>query len=548
MAGHSHLTRRGSTYYFRRRVPLALRRAFPFEAWIESLHTTDFEEAKRLVRARSVEIDNRITAALAEGNSTPSPPLRPDEAASLAKLWLKERLDADAEWRLTGGPDWHRNQGTVLLEKAAAARCQLAKGLWRCVGGDADEVLAKAGRFYGKEDPSRRLMAGQLLEAQVAYFDAVEARQQGAVVKAPDASPLPLSAPSGQPSGRTVDDLITAYTADKATAHGEGVVMKRYRHIFAALRELLGPQRVVSTLTRADGRAVRDFLATVPKHAGKKYPKLSLREAVAAGARDEAPKLVPKTVASYMQNLNAMMNWAAAEEWIERNPFSGLVGRAESQAERRGYTADELDRLFVSLIPLKGLTPWQFWLPALALYTGARLNELAQLRVEDVVEVEGTPCIRISPYTAEGLQSGDKRVKTAGSKRTVPLHADLVALGFVEFARGRGKGPARIFYELPEGPNGGYSHEASRWFGKHLGRTGVKRPGLVFHSFRHTFRDAARDGGVPDPVAEALGGWSSRKVSDQYGSRTRIKPFKSAVDALDYGGFSLLKVAGAHPA
>lgn len=547
MAGHSHLTRRGSTYYFRRRVPLALRRAFPFEAWIESLHTTDFEEAKRLVRARSVEIDNRITAALAEGSSTPSPPLRPDEAASLATLWLKERLDADAEWRLTSGPDWHRNQGTVLLEKAAAARCQLAKGLWRCVGGDADEVLAKAGRFYGKEDPSRRLMAGQLLEAQVAYFDAVEARQQGAVVKAPEASPLPLRAPSGQPSGRTVDDLITAYTADKAKAHGEGVVMKRYRHIFAALRELLGPQRVVSTLTRADGRAVRDFLATVPKHAGKKYPKLSLKEAVAAGERDAAPKLVPKTVASYMQNLNAMINWAAAEEWIERNPFSGLVGKAESLAERRGYTANELERLFATLIPFKGETPWRFWLPALALYTGARLNELAQLRVEDVIEVDGTPCIHISPYTAEGVQSADKRVKTAGSKRTVPLHADLVALGFVTFARGRGKGPERIFHELREGPHGGYSHEASRWFGKYLTRLGLKLPGLVFHSFRHTFRDAARDGGVPDPVAEALGGWKSRKVSDQYGSRARIKPFKSAVDALDYGEFSLLKVVAAHP-
>lgn len=548
VAGQTHLHRRGGTYYFRRRVPKALRYAFPFDAWVESLHTTDFEEAKRLVRVRSVEIDTRIRAAEAQAVGVTFPPLRPDEAAGLAAAWLRERLNEDEEARLAGGSSWYRNQEVVLLEKAATAKCQLAKGLWRCVGKDADEALAKVGRFYAKEDPSRRLMGGELLKAQVAYYEAVEARQRGKLVEAPAVPRMPLSAPSGPLSGHTVGDLITAYTADKRKTHGEAWVTKRYGHIFRALGEILAEDKPLASLTRADGRAVRDFLSTIPQHAGKRYPKLSLREAAAAAERDGSPTLAPKSVASYLQNLNAMMNWAVAEDWLARNPLSGLVGKAEARTERQTYTPKELRSLFTSLLPYREALPWRFWIPALGLYTGARLNELAQLRVEDVVEVASVVCIRISPYTAEGRQSDDKRVKTKGSKRTVPLHPELIAAGFVEWARERGKPQERVFHELPKGPNGGYSHEASRWYAKHLKAAGLHRPGLVFHSLRHTFRDAARDGGVTKEVAEALGGWSNSAVSERYGDRGRVRLLSDAVAKLDFGGFSLAEVASAPPA
>ena len=548
MAGYSHLHRRGSTYYFRRRVPKALRHAFPFGAWAESLHTTDFEEAKRLIRQRSVEIDARIKAAEAQANAAAPPPLRPDEASTLAAGWLKELLDADAEWRLTSGPEWLRNQDTVLLEKATAARCQLANGNWRCLGKDADELLTKAGRFYGKDDPSRRLMAGELLQAQVTYYDAVEARQRGEVVKAPAAPPTALTAPPASPSGRTVGDLITAYTASQADNHGPDWVTKRYGHIFKALRELLQEDRTVASLTRAEGRTIQSFLRSLPRHAGKLYPKASLREAAAAAERDGAEGLAPKTVASYLQNLNAMMNWAVAEEWIDRNPFSGLVGKAEARTERRSYTADELRKLFASLLPERDLTPWHWWLPALGLYTGARLNELAQLRVEDVVDVDGVACIRISPYTADGVRAGDKRLKTSSSKRVVPLHTELLDAGFVDWARSRGKPQDRIFYELPQDATGSYSRSATRWFRKQLEDAGLKIPGLVFHSLRHTFKDAARDGGVSPEVADALGGWASKTVAERYGNRGRIKPLKAGVDRLDFGGFRLAEIASAPPA
>jgi len=43
--------------------------------------------------------------------------------------------------------------------------------------------------------------------------------------------------------------------------------------------------------------------------------------------------------------------------------------------------------------------------------------------------------------------------------------------------------------------------------------------GKVFHSFRHTFKDALRNSGVDEALSDALTGHSSSSVGRHYGSR-----------------------------
>ncbi|MGO7388739.1 integrase, partial [Rhizobium ruizarguesonis] len=62
------------------------------------------------------------------------------------------------------------------------------------------------------------------------------------------------------------------------------------------------------------------------------------------------------------------------------------------------------------------------------LYSGARPAEIAQLGVDDVREDWGHWIMHI---TTEG--DGDKSVKTAGSMRVVPVHPELVKLGFLDY-------------------------------------------------------------------------------------------------------------------
>jgi integrase len=89
----------------------------------------------------------------------------------------------------------------------------------------------------------------------------------------------------------------------------------------------------------------------------------------------------------------------------------------------------------------------------LGIYTGARVNELAQLEVKDIIVEEGIPAITI---TASGGTA--KRIKSESSRRTIPLHKDLLTLGFLVYVSNiRQQGHTQLFPTLKPGPNG-YQH------------------------------------------------------------------------------------------
>lgn len=63
----------------------------------------------------------------------------------------------------------------------------------------------------------------------------------------------------------------------------------------------------------------------------------------------------------------------------------------------------------------------------MALYTGARRNEIAQLHLSDFQQYEGVWCININDDTE------DKQIKNLASHRLVPLHPFLVEdLGIIQ--------------------------------------------------------------------------------------------------------------------
>lgn len=88
----------------------------------------------------------------------------------------------------------------------------------------------------------------------------------------------------------------------------------------------------------------------------------------------------------------------------------------------------------------------------LALYTGARLNELCQLLVNDI-KFDGD----IAFFSIN--DDGDKKLKTSAAVRIVPIHSELVKMGFMDYVKEmREKKSVRLFPELKkEKKSGRYS-------------------------------------------------------------------------------------------
>ena len=125
-----------------------------------------------------------------------------------------------------------------------------------------------------------------------------------------------------------------------------------------------------------------------------------------------------------------------------------------------------------------------YWVQLLALFTGARQGELCQLRRDDVYQYEGTKI---------WILNLKENLKTEGSIRKIPIHKQILDLGFIKYVESVNE--ERIFPDEERkinkktGLGEGFKKFSSRWSGY---RDGLKiipsdnKHEKVFHCFRHT--------------------------------------------------------------
>jgi integrase len=219
---------------------------------------------------------------------------------------------------------------------------------------------------------------------------------------------------------------------------------------------------------------------------------------------------------------------------ISHNPASGRWLRQsfhqQKQQTKPQFTIDELNRLFRSPLytgcrddetgyaapgpnhPRRG----RFWVPLLSLFHGLRCNEATQLYTEDVKERRGIHFLAIREEREDGSKC-DKRLKTKQSKRDVPIHPELIRIGFLDFVADRRKDGAspRLFSELSAGKTGYFSNPFSKWFARFVETALGRSTEATFHSFRHQFRDATRAARLSVESVARLAGWESGDPNQQ---------------------------------
>lgn len=250
------------------------------------------------------------------------------------------------------------------------------------------------------------------------------------------------------------------------------------------------------------------------------------------------------TIAKQLNLLKAILQTAADNDMLALNPATRVkIPKQKTVTKSRiPFSTSDLQTIFTTDIyttgerPRAGAGEASYWIPLLALWTGARLEELGQLLVDDIQEEAG---IRYLHITNEG---GDKSVKTTSSRRKVPIHPDLVRYGLMEYVECvRSTGHARLFPLISSAVGRQKTASFSQWFGRHLRKVlKIEDSRKVFHSFRHGFKDACRNSSISSEHHDRLTGHASGTIGDSYGGEYYpLKPLHEAMKVLRYEGLDL---------
>ena len=245
---------------------------------------------------------------------------------------------------------------------------------------------------------------------------------------------------------------------------------------------------------------INSVLAVLPKSEVTREKAIELKQVI----------LSSKTVTTfnrYVKYFRAFYRWVIANNpEVTVNPFDGLKvieKKASAARKRNAYTREQMATLF-KLANKYGNKDIRFWLIMIGRYTGARMNEICQLKPNDV--------------TSKAIHIRGDILKTENAKRSIPTHPKLIELGLLDWVS-ECSGD-RLFHEWRP-VKGSFSHAGSRWFSRNNPFRSNSRGGKAevdFHSLRHTVATELKQAGIVSQYAAQILGHSNGNITyDRYG-------------------------------
>lgn len=401
------------------------------------------------------------------------------------------------------------------------AKHDLETWLDSCYADEGDELVATFCKARGIREElsasSRQLLLNELHRAHRVYYERVIS-YNGSFDDFEIEEALPPPSSPGVVHAQdehTFEDIVQRHLSEgKRAGLWAEKTQREKREALALLGEITG-SKAVSSLAKADARHVKEVLQKLPKNRNKSPATrdLSFEEMLKLPG---LPLASVRTLNAYLSHYQTFLSWAVQQGYAETNVFDGLrfrVPKRDKQDRRDPFSADQLRVLFdhLTLNP-DGLVPKDDhkWVTLIAVFTGARLNEVAQLTHDDVRLIDDVWCIA---FTSED-ESG-KRLKTSASKRLVPIHDTLVDLGLLTFVmERRSQHSSRLFNSLSYDDQNGYGRNVGRWFNESLlVKLGFKTRKLVFHSLRHSMNTQLAQKDVPDHLQKAVLGHTQSGMS-----------------------------------
>ena len=439
--------------------------------------------------------------------------------ASLDVMVLKRQRELDAGAR---------------REKLDAMRKHLADGETALVDHEVQDYIDRNKLLVDPLSPDRGDLARRMMRAEAEALERTLERDRGDYTGQPrDPIVKPATGTSREHAkpGETIKELFEVYAAENPKSIAVDTIAQARRDV-GTFVDYVGSTCPVH---RIDKKAVREWKALLMRYPvkateTKDFAGMKLAQIVRHNEKVGKPIISPRTVNRYLAGFSAFCSWLVNHGYLDQNPADGMFLKKPKDKTTIPFTVEQMNKLFRS--PLftgcQSADEWRnvakpgnvrirdhrYWLPLVMLFSGARPAEIAQLAVADVRQEHGHWIMHV---TTEG--DGGKSVKTAGSMRVIPVHPELIRLGFIKYRDAmHAAGQQRLFPEATRNSRGQMIADFSREFGRYLTRIGLKDGrGLSLYSFRHGAADALRRAGHLDEQFGFILGHTGGTMTGRYG-------------------------------
>ncbi|MAT94092.1 MAG: hypothetical protein CME59_16040 [Halioglobus sp.] len=335
-------------------------------------------------------------------------------------------------------------------------------------------------------------------------------------------------------------------------------------------------QRAVHTLTLKELAAIQSWLVYLPANFAKKA--LSVDHAVKKAQHKGGllPPISDKTREEYLGQLKGLLAYVHSNGFINTNLAVHVEmpnTKLSPGISRLPFTGEDMKSIFPgkdyghdfgSRISKDDYNN-RFWFPLLAAFSGARLEELGQLQLEDIKTCPDTGIIYAmidnQGATADGTK---KRTKNLNSVRPIPIHSTLLHIGFMDYVTARQKDKKDTgLFKLKRDKQGRFAKGISNWFSRYetrkngqvvkgyIERQDINSKGTngagdkwskSFHSFRHTVIDNLRGKQLQNgefirelDIALVVGHERDKRETASYGiDRSQLSLRKAIIEAIHY--------------
>ncbi len=426
-------------------------------------------------------------------------------------------------------------QGLKWADLDTEERHQCAEAVHRA---GIDLAKALAARYEGdfNFEPKDKLLTRVLREE-------AEAASPVSVPAAPKTEPAAPTAQAGPAFSTIFPDFIKTQVVRGDWRQQMASQASATYRLFAAI---CGDRPIVD-YRRADAATFRKTLERMPYDYGKAalYRDLNPFEIIAkyeaSPQKDKSEPLTQKTIKRHFSAASKLWSDALAGGDVSENIFTGFKFSTSQPAHKDTdmWEADELKALFFSPVwtgriserkrDTKGdkiIRDDKFWVPLITLFSGMRLEEICQLRTDDILEEDGITYFDLNDRPP-------RQLKNRNAVRKVPVHSELIRLGFLKYVKGFGGRSYALFPQLkPGGADDKLGHAFSKWFTRYRKQIGLYRKKLNFHSLRHTVTTCLHQADVKDMVIDHLTGHSTKGETARYTKGSSLRQLSAAVEIM----------------